>query len=411
MFDVLQIRKDFPLLEQRINGKPVVYLDNAATSLKPEQVINAELNYYRNIGASIHRGIYSLSEQATHLYEQTRKKTAQFINAKEESEIVFTPQGTTFAINLVMQSWGLANLKAGDEIVLTEMEHHANLIPWQILSQRTGAELKFIPLRQDSFDGTVDLSEVDKVITEKTKLVAFSGMSNVTGVINPAKEIIDIAHKKGALVLLDGAQSVSHIPTDVQDLDCDFLVFSGHKMCGPTGVGILYGKKHILNDMDPFITGGSMIVQVWKDKATYRDVPERFEAGTPNIAGVIGFGAALDYLNMIGMRTIHEREKELLAYALGKLRGRKNLTLYGTADTDRRGGILSFRLGDIHPHDTGEVMAAEGIAIRVGHHCCQPLMKTWCIPGTSRASFYFYNTFEEIDMFIKAMDRVEEVFA
>lgn len=407
MTDFDTLRKDFPVLGETMHGKPLVYLDSAATSLKPLQVVQAEMEYYTKIGASIHRGLYPLSEKATDLYEEARAKTAKFINAKS-SEVVFVPNGATYAVNLAAYSWGRKFIGKGDAILLTEMEHHANLLPWQALADETGAALKFIPV--DRKTGKLRLETLDELLTGEVKLVAVSAMSNVTGVINPVREIADAAHRNGSLILVDGAQSVSHMPTDVAAMDCDFLAFSSHKMLGPTGLGVLYAKEAILKEMPPFITGGSMIVKVYKDRAIFRDPPERFEPGTPNIAGAIGFSAALDYLEAAGMDNIHARELELLKYAYEKLDAIEGVEIFGTREEDSRGGIVSFRVDDVHPHDVGEIMSHEGVAIRVGQHCCHPLMQTLDIPGTARASLYLYNRKEDIDGLVRGIYRVKEVF-
>lgn len=408
MFDVKTIRKDFPVLEKQMWGKPVVYFDNAATALKPLQVIDAEVHYYKDLGANIHRGLYQLSEKATQEYNDVRKKVASFINAPSEEQIVFT-KGTTDSINLVMYSWGRKNIQEGDEIILSEMEHHSNLVPWHMLAEEKKARLKFIPVNEK--EAVFDLSSLDDIITERTKLVSLSAMSNVTGVIHDLKSIIDTAHRKNALVIVDGAQFVSHHRMDVQEMDCDFLAFSSHKMCGPTGVGVLYGKKHILDDMPPFMGGGDMILRVKKDKTEYEKPPLRFEAGTPNIAGVIGFGRAIDYIKAVGLDNIHEYEQQLVKYAMEEVQKIDDFIIYGTKDYTKKGGIMSFNIGNVHSHDTGSILDRQGIAVRVGHHCCQPIMKLFGIHGTTRASFYFYNTVEEIDKFVKSIDRVKEVFS
>jgi cysteine desulfurase / selenocysteine lyase len=407
MIDVKAIRKDFPVLNQKMNGKPLIYFDNSATSLKPLPVIEAEMHYYKEIGANIHRGIYHLSQKATDEFDETREKVTKFINSPKTRQVIFTG-GTTASINTIAYSWGRANVKEGDEIVLSEMEHHSNLVPWQMVAQEKKAVLKFIPINKET--ATYDLSNIDDIITDKAKIVSLTAMSNVTGVINPIKKLTEIAHNKGALMLVDGAQYVSHHPIDVQDLDCDFLAFSSHKMCGPTGLGVLYGKEEILEDMPPFMGGGDMILSVKKEKTTYNELPYKFEAGTPNIAGVIGFGKTIDYLNDVGMNNIHDYEQKLIKYAIEQSRDISDLVVYGTKDYNKKGGIFSFDLDGVHPHDTGTILDREGIAIRVGHHCCQPLMKLLNIPGTSRASFYLYNTTSEIDKFFETLDKVREVF-
>ncbi len=407
MLDVKKVREDFPILKRKMGGLDLVYLDSGATSLKPQSVIDAEVHFYKDLGANIHRGVYLFSQKATEEFDETRVKVAKLINAPKTHEVIFT-RGSTESINLVAYTWGRKFISKGDEILVSEMEHHSNLIPWQILAEEKGAKLKFIPINTP--DITFDLSGIDDLITEKTKLVAVTGMSNVTGVLTDLKPIIQAAHRKGAKVLVDGAQLVSHHPIDVQEMDCDFLAFSSHKMCGPTGLGVLYGKEAILEEMPPFHGGGDMILQVWKDKATYAELPAKFEAGTPNIAGIIGYGKAIDYLNDLGMDNIREHEEELTRYALEKTSEIGDLTVYGSKDYHKKGGIFSFNLGTVHPHDLGTIMDRNSIAIRVGHHCCQPLMRFLGISGTSRASFYFYNTKDEIDMLINAFDRVREVF-
>jgi cysteine desulfurase/selenocysteine lyase len=407
MLDIKKVREDFPILKKKMNGFDLVYLDSGATSLKPQSVIDAEAHFYRDLGANIHRGVYKFSQEATEEVDQTREKVAKLINAPKNHEVIFT-RGSTESINLVAYTWGRKYISEGDEILLSEMEHHSNLIPWQILAEEKGAKLKFIPINKS--DVTFDLSNIGDMITEKTKLVAVTGMSNVTGVLTDLKPIIQTAHLKGAKVLVDGAQLVSHHPVDVSEMDCDFLAFSAHKMCGPTGLGVLYGKEEILESMPPFHGGGDMILQVWKDKATYAELPAKFEGGTPNIAGIIGYGRTIDYLNELGMDNIREHEIELTRYALEKTKEIDDLTVYGSKDYRKKGGIFSFNLGNVHPHDLGTIMDRNGIAVRVGHHCCQPLMRFLGVAGTSRASFYFYNTKDEIDKLIIALDKVREVF-
>lgn len=408
MKDFTKLREDFPVLKQKMYDKPLAYLDNAATSLKPEAVIEAEADYYRTVGATVHRGLYPLSEQATEMYEESRAAVAAFIGANKPSEIVFVPNGATYAVNMAAQSWGERNIGRDDEILLTEMEHHANLLPWQRLAVQNGAKLKFIPV--DRTTGELVMGALPALLTPRTKLVAVTAMSNVTGVINPVKEIGVLAHRNGSLFLVDGAQSVSHMPTDVKDTDCDFLAFSSHKMLGPTGLGVLYAKEDILAGMDPFMLGGSMIVKVYKDRAIFREPPDRFEPGTPHIAGAIAFKTALEYLTAAGMADVHAYEQELLQYAYGKIDAIGGVEIFGTRDPAKRGGIISFRIGDVHPHDAGEIIAHEGVAIRVGQHCCHPFMQVLEIPGTARASLYFYNTREDIDRLAEGIVRVKEVF-
>lgn len=406
MYDVQKIRRDFPILERQVHGRPLVYLDNAATTQKPRQVIEALSRYYSETNANIHRGIHALAEEATARYERTRQRVARFIGAKNARSVVFT-RNTTEAVNLVAHAWGRGHIREGDEIVSSQLEHHSNLVPWQMLAQEKGALLRFIPVTED---GQWDLASLGRLLTERTRMVAVSAMSNALGTINPVKEVIDAAHRIGALVLLDGAQAVPHTAVDVSELDCDFLAFSAHKMLGPTGVGVLYGRKEILEGMDPFLGGGEMILEVWEDRALYNEIPHRFEAGTPNIADVIAFEAALDYLEELGMANVREHERRLVAYALERFTGLGDVRLYGPRDTARRGGVVSFNFKDIHPHDVGTVLDREGIAIRAGHHCAQPLMKRYGISGTCRASFYVYTTEEEIDGLLVALGKVREIF-
>ncbi|HEY85811.1 MAG TPA: cysteine desulfurase, partial [Chloroflexi bacterium] len=369
MLDTDAIRQDFPILNQYADGKPLVYLDSGASSQKPLAVIEAIDEYYRKYNANVHRGIYDLSEKASEAYEKARKKVARFINAKSWRELIFTGNATE-SINLVAYSWGLDNLKPGDVILATEMEHHANLVPWQQIAKRTGAKLRFIPITPQ---GLLDMDACQRLLTPAVKLVAFTLMSNVLGTITPAKEIIDKAHAVGALVVADGAQSVPHLPTDVQDLDCDFLAFSAHKMLGPTGIGVLYGKKALLAKMSPFLTGGDMIRQVTLEGAQWNDLPWKFEAGTPAIAQAIGFGYAVDYLNALGMAKIRRHEMDLTAYALSRLSQVEGVNILGPRNIEIRGGAVSFTFGDIHPHDLASMLNYHNIAIRAGHHCAQPL--------------------------------------
>ncbi len=406
MYDIAKVRADFPILERKVHDKRLVYLDSAATSQKPRQVIDALTRYYTETNANIHRGIHALAEEATAAYERTRQRVARFIGARNVKSIVFT-RNTTESVNLVAQAWGRRNVREGDEILSSQMEHHSNLIPWQMLAREKGARLRHIPVTKD---GRLDLRGLDTLLTDKTRIVAVSAMSNALGTINPVEEIIAAARRKGALVLLDGAQLVPHTKVDVHDLDCDFLAFSSHKMLGPTGVGVLYARKEILEKMDPFMGGGEMILEVWDDRATYNDIPNRFEAGTPNIADVVAFEAAIDYLESLGMENVREHERRLVAYALARFAEQKDLTLYGPADPAQRGGVVSFNFQEIHPHDVGTILDQEGIAIRAGHHCAQPLMRQYGISGTCRASFYVYTTEAEIDALVAALDRVRQVF-
>ncbi len=406
MLDVGKIRKDFPALHQEVNGKPLVYFDSAATSQRPKAVIEAWVEFNTRYNSNIHRGIHYLSERATEAYENVRQIVADFIHAPEPRCIVFT-HNTTEAINCVAYGWGRKFLKAGDEILLTEMEHHSNMIPWQILSQEKGVVLRWVPITENH---TLDLRQLDDLLTSKTKLAAIAQMSNVLGTINPLKQIVQKARAVGAKVLVDGAQGVPHAGIDVQEIDCDFLAFPSHKMLGPTGAGVLYGKMELLEAMDPFMTGGSMILEVWKEKTTWNEVPHKFEAGTPDIGEVIAFGEAVRYLQNLGIDNVREHEKEITAYALEKLSEVDDLIIYGPKDPELQGGIISFNFKDIHPHDVGTILDQEGIAIRAGHHCAQPLMKVLEVQGTARVSFYVYNEKPEVDRLIEALHKVKEVF-
>ena len=403
-FDVEKVRKDFPILHQMINGKPLIYLDNAATSQKPKNVIDAIETYYREYNSNIHRGVHTLSENATETYESSRLKIKNFINANSTKEIVFV-RGATEAINLVAQSLGRDSLNENDEIIITELEHHSNIVPWQLLSQQTGAKLKFIPINNK---GELIEEEYKKLLNKKTRIVAVGHISNALGTINPIETIITMAHEYDAKVLIDGAQAAPHTLIDVKKLDCDFYVFSGHKLFGPTGVGVLYGKKDLLEKMPPYQGGGDMIKMVSMKETQYNDLPYKFEAGTPNIAGVIGLGAAIDYVNEIGLENISQYENELLDYANQQASEITGLKFIGTAR--QKASILSFTLDGIHPHDVGTILNSEGIAIRTGHHCAMPVMEYFKIPATSRASFTFYNTHEEIDALIKAIEKCKKVF-
>lgn len=406
LLNTKQLRDDFPILQTKVHGKPLVYLDNAATTQKPQVVIDTLVHYYQNLNANIHRGIHYLAEAATQAYEDTREKVRAFINAKSTTEIIFT-RNATESINLVARSWGETNLKAGDEIVLTQLEHHSNLIPWQLVAQKTGARLRFIPIDKG---GRLDLSQIDTIITPKTRLLSFTLMSNVLGTITPAKTLIAKAKAVGAAVLCDAAQSSAHMPTDVQDLGCDFMALSAHKMCGPTGVGVLYGKEALIEAMPPFLGGGEMISHVEWTTATWNELPAKFEAGTPNIADVIAFGAALDYLNKIGMENIQRHEMTLTRHLLGRMIESPIITLFGPKTSESCGGVVSFEVDHIHPHDIGTALDFEGIAIRAGHHCAQPLMGVLGVPATARVSFYFYNTLEEVDALMKAIDKAYTYF-
>jgi cysteine desulfurase/selenocysteine lyase len=406
MFDITAVRRDFPILNRTVHGKPLVYLDNAATTQKPQVVIDALVEYYTQHNANIHRGLHLLAEEATTLYEETRIKVARFINAPDAHEVVFT-RNTTESINLVANAWGRTFLKPGDEIVLSEMEHHSNLVPWQLIARATGARLVFLHVTDD---GELDLEEARRKIGARTRLVSIVHMSNVLGTINPVKELAELAHAQGAVMLVDGAQSVPHLPVDVRDLDCDFLAFSAHKMAGPTGVGVLWARREILEAMGPFLGGGDMIRLVKLEESTWNDVPYKFEAGTPNIADVVAFSAAIDYLNELGMANVREHELDLTRYALDCLRTLDGIRIFGPLDPERRGGVIAFNVGDIHPHDLGQILDSYGIAIRAGHHCAQPLMRRFDVAATARASFYVYNEKREIDALIEGLNAAAEFF-
>ena len=397
--DVYSIRQQFPVLNREVKGKPLIYLDNAATSQKPQAVIDALVNYYSNYNANIHRGIHTLAEEATLAFEDTRDAVQQFINAESREQIVFT-RGTTEGINLVAYTWGRQNINAGDEIIISTMEHHSNIVPWQILCEEKGAILKVIPI---SDEGELLLSEYEKLLSTKTKLVSIVHVSNSLGTINPVKQIIDAAHKAGAIVLVDGAQSTVHLDIDVQEMDCDFFVFSSHKLYGPTGVGVLYGKKHLLESMPPFHGGGEMIKEVTFEKTTYNELPYKYEAGTPNIADTIAFKTALDFIHKTGKEKIRRHEKELLAYATAQLEQIPGLKIIGKAR--EKVSLVSFVIDKLHPQDIGILLDNRGIAVRTGHHCTQPLMNRFGITGTVRASFAVYNTKEEIDELIIGLQK------
>lgn len=406
MLNVNKIRQDFPILKRKINGHPLIYLDNAATSQKPQQVIDALVNYYSNHNANIHRGIHTLAEEATSLYEEAREKVAKFINADSSKEIIFV-RNSTEAINLVAYSWGRSFLKKSDEVILTEAEHHSNLIPWQILAAEKGIVLKF--LKVDS-QGLLSLNHFKKLLSEKTKLIALTHVSNVLGLINPVEQITKLGHQNKSLVLIDGSQSIPHFSIDVQKIDCDFFAFTGHKMLGPTGIGVLWGKEKILQEMPPFLGGGSMIRDVYLSHFTTNDLPHKFEAGTPNIAGAIGLGAAIDYLQKLGMENIFQHEKELTDYALGRLSNLDNLELYGPKNSEKKTGIVSFNLKSVPAHDLAQILDGEGIAIRSGFHCAMPLHESLGISATARASFYLYNTKEEINKLIEGIKKARKIF-
>ncbi|MED1419884.1 MULTISPECIES: cysteine desulfurase [Bacillus] len=404
--NVNDIRNYFPILNQEVNGHPLVYLDNAATSQKPLSVIEAIEQYYKGYNSNVHRGVHTLGTKATDAYEGAREKVRKFIHAKSVEEVVFT-RGTTASINMLAASYGEENVKEGDEIVITYMEHHSNLIPWQQLAKRKKAELKYIPLEED---GTITLEKVRETVTPKTKIVAVTLVSNVLGTINPIKEIANIAHENGAVLAVDGAQGVPHMKVDVQDLDCDFLSFSGHKMCGPTGIGVLYGKKELLEKMEPVEFGGEMIDFVGLYDSTWKELPWKFEGGTPIIAGAIGLGKAIEFLEEVGLDEILKHEHHLAAYALDKLSEVEGIEVYGPKDPMKRAGLVTFNIKGVHPHDVATVLDAEGIAIRAGHHCAQPLMKWLDVSATARASFYLYNTEEDIDRFVSGILKTKEYF-
>lgn len=405
-----EVRSDFPILNQTVNDRPLVYLDNAATSQKPKAVIEALQNYYEGYNSNVHRGVHTLSGKATDAYEGAREKIARFVNATSSQEIVYT-RNASEAINLVAYSWGLSNLNPGDEIILTVMEHHSNLIPWQLISQKTGAVLKFVQL---SADQTFDLDHFQSLLSDKTKLVACVHVSNTLGCITPLDQVIPLAHDRGAKVLVDACQSAPHLALDVQALDCDWLVASGHKMCGPTGIGFLYGKLALLRSMPPFLGGGEMIADVFLDHATYADLPHKFEAGTPAIAEAIALGAAVDYLTHIGMDRIHHYEAELTAHLFQRLGELESVQIYGPkplADGTGRAALAAFTSGEVHPHDLSTILDQAGVAIRAGHHCTQPLHRQLQVQSTARASLYFYNTTQEIDVFIEALKEAVDFFA
>ena len=402
------LRKDFPILKRTVrDNKRLVYLDNASTTQKPNQVIDSITDYYRNYNSNIHRAVYALAEEATEAYEATRDKIATFINVKDRQEIIFV-RGTTEAINLVAYAWGRSNIKEGDIIVTTEYEHHSNIVPWQLLTQEKGAKLEYIGMGDN---GELILDDLDKYLaTGKVKLVTFSLMSNVLGTITDADKIIKKCKAAGVLTLIDAAQAVPHMKVDIEKLGCDFFAFSGHKMLGPTGIGVLWVRKSVLETMNPFHGGGDMIREVHKYETTWNDLPYKFEAGTPNIADVVGFGSAIDYLTKIGMDNVREHEVELTKYAIEKLSEVKGIHIYGTKDITKRGGVISFNFADVHPHDVAQIIDGEGIAVRSGHHCAQVLMERLDVAATSRASFYIYNTKEDVDALVNSLNKVAKVF-
>ena len=402
--DVEAVRRDFPALHQQVNDRPLVYLDSGASSQKPEQVIEALNNYERHDHSNVHRGVHTLSQRATEAYEASRTKVQQFINAGSVKEVVFT-RGTTEAINLVAQSYGRAKLQSDDEVLITEMEHHANIVPWQLLCEQTGAKLKVVPFDDT---GVLEMSRLKDQLTEKTRIVAVTHVSNALGTVNPVGQIIQLAHDVGAVVLVDGAQAIPHGPVDVTALECDFYAFSGHKVYGPTGIGVLYGRESLLEDMPPWQGGGDMIKTVSFDETTYNDLPYKFEAGTPHIAGAIGLGAAVDYVTALGPDRIAVHEHQLINYATERANAEKDMQIFGQAPD--KAGILSFVLDGIHPHDIGTILDHEGVAIRTGHHCAMPVMTHYGVSATARASFGPYNTIDEIDVLFRAMEKVREMF-
>ena len=407
LLDVEQIRNDFPVLSRMVHGKPLVYLDNAATSQKPRAVIQALTEYYETYNSNVHRGVHTLSMEATDRYEEAREKVARFINAEAPESIIWT-RNATESLNLVAHSWAEENISEGDEIVVTRLEHHSNLVPWQRIAARKGAALRFLGMTED---GSVDMDGAATVINDKTKLLAVTHVSNSLGTVVPVKELAGMARSVGAAVLVDGAQSVPHQPVDVQDIDCDFLALSGHKMMAPTGIGALYARREVLEQMEPFLHGGEMVLEVSYEDASWNELPMRFEAGTPNIADAIALGAAVDYLTALGMENVREHEKQLTAYALEAFRELEEIDLFGPMDVDRRGGILSFYSSDVHPHDLGTFLDQEGVAIRTGHHCTMPLMGALGVPATARASLYVYNTEQEVDALVDALKRALRYFS
>lgn len=404
MIDVEKIRKDFPILDQIVNDEPLVYLDNAATTQKPKAVLEAVNRYYQEDNANVHRGVHTLAERATASYEAARETVRRFINASLTKEVLFT-RGTTTGLNWIGR-FAEEILEEGDEVLISIMEHHSNILPWQEACRKTGAKLVYAYLK----DGGLDLEDFRKKLTDRTKFVSITHASNVLGVINPIQELAQLAHEKGAIVVVDGAQSVPHMKIDVQKLDADFFVFSGHKMAGPTGIGVLYGKEHYLNQMSPVEFGGEMIDFVYEQSATWKELPWKFEAGTPNMAGAIGLAAAIDYLEAIGMDAIEHHEQELIAYVFPKLQAIEGLKIYGSQDLAKRSGVISFNLGNLHPHDLATALDYEGLAVRAGHHCAQPLIQYLEVPATARASFYLYNTKEDCDKLVEALIKTKEFF-
>jgi cysteine desulfurase / selenocysteine lyase len=406
-FDPIQIRREFPTLDQTVNGKPLIYLDSAATSQKPRAVLEVIDDFYAHYNANVHRGIHELSRRATIAFEDARAKVASWINAAEAAEVVWT-RGTTEAINLVAMAWGLDNVEEGDEILISVLEHHSNIIPWQLLATRRKARLRYIELDEH---GTLILDDLPSLLSDRTKVVAISHVSNSLGTVNPVKEIVSAAHDVGALVVVDGAQGVVHTKVDVQELGVDFYAFSGHKMCGPTGIGALWGRRDLLESMSPYQGGGEMIHFVGRDESSWAEVPHKFEAGTPNIAGAIGMGAAVDFLSEIGMDAIIQHERDLMEYALEKVGAIPSVTIYGPTSLDEHSAVISFTLGDAHPHDISTILDSQGIAVRAGHHCAQLVMKHFGISATARASFYLYNTKDDVDRLVGGLAQVSSIFA
>lgn len=406
MFDVKKVRADFPILQREVHpGVPLIYLDSAASSQKPSQVVEAMNDYYRRSHSNVHRGIHQLSEEATFGYEGARVRIARFINAPDSDQVIFV-RNATEGLNLIAYSWGRQNISAGDEILLTEMEHHSNIVPWQMLAEEKNATVRYLPFDDE---GRLDLDALPDFLTDRTKLFAFTAMSNVFGTITPAKELVEAAHSVGAIAVVDGAQSVPHLPTDVQELDCDFLVFSSHKMCGPTGIGVLYGRRSLLESMPPFLGGGDMIRRVTLNGSSWNDLPWKFEAGTPSIAEAIGLGAAVDYLRDLGMDAVHKHEQFIVNYALEALSEVTGVRLLGPP-ASQRGGVAAFTLANVHPHDIAQILDEDGIAIRAGHHCAMPIHQKLQISASARASFYVHTTTEEVDALVKGLAQVKKIF-
>jgi len=405
-FDVNKIRNEFPVLNQVVNGKPLTYLDSAATAQKPRSVLDVLGKYYREDNANVHRGIHELSRRATLAYEGARGRVAEWLGASDPAEVIWT-RGTTESINLVAATWGFDQLKEGDEILLTTMEHHSNIVPWQLVARRTGARLRYIELDDE---GKLRLDELDELLTDRTRLVAMTQVSNALGTVNPVERVIEAAHARGALVLLDGAQAVPHMKVDVTELDVDFYAFSSHKMCGPTGAGVLWARREILEGMSPYQGGGEMIGIVGRDESSWADIPHKFEAGTPNIAGAVGAAAAVDFMEQVGYEAIKEHETGLLRYALNRLAQIPDLSVYGPKDVRERSGVIAFALGDAHPHDIATILDSEGVAIRAGHHCAQLVMKHFGVAATARASFSLYNTTDDVDRLVAGLQVVHSIF-